>query len=106
MPVMPMALTRSSTERRHAVDVSLLNNRGERLFGHAAWFQKSREITALAKLWNAQLNRPGTGLPHPVAIAVAVIDALRAAFPMCGAGQALDFQLHQALRGKPYHLAQ
>jgi hypothetical protein len=91
---------------RHALDISLLNNRGERLLGHPARFQKGREIAALAQLRDAQLDRAGAGLPHPVAIAVAVIDALRAAFPMRGAGQILDFQLHQALRGKPHHLAQ
>ena len=49
---------------------------------------------------------PGPGLPIAVAVAVAVIDPIGAAFAMAGAGQALDFQLHQPLRGKADHLAQ
>ena len=60
----------------------------------------------LAQLRNAQLDRAGARLPHPVAIAVALIDPLGATFAMPGAGQALDLQLHQALRGKADHLAQ
>jgi len=35
-----------------------------------------------------------------------MVDPLGAAFAMRGAGQALDLQLHQTLRGKPNHLAQ
>jgi hypothetical protein len=62
------------------VDVSLLDNGGERLLGHAARFQKAREIAALAQLRDAQLDRAGARLPNPIAIAVPVIDAVRAAF--------------------------
>jgi hypothetical protein len=92
--------------RRYSLNVGLLDHRGERLLGHAARFQKGREITALAQLRDAQLDGSGAGLPNPVAIAVAVIDAVRAALPMRGASQVLDFQLHQSLRGKTDHLAQ
>src|SRR5262249_34787875 len=90
--------------RRYSLNVGLLDHRGERLLGRAARFQKGRKITALAQLRDAQLDGPGAGLPNPVAIAVAVIDAFRAALP--GASQALDLQLHQSLRGKTDHLAQ
>src|SRR5262249_43280591 len=92
--------------RRYSLNVGLLDHRGERLLGRAARFQKGRKITALAQLRDAQLDGPGAGLPNPVAIAVSVIDALRAALSMRGADQALDFQLHQSLRGKTDHLAQ
>src|SRR5947208_8924069 len=81
-----------------------MDHRGESLFGHPAWFQKSREVTALTKLRDAPLDSTSAGLPIPVSITVAVIDPVRAAFPMRGTGQAPDFELHQALRGKPYHL--
>ena len=92
--------------RRHALHVSLLDNRGERFLGHAPRFQEHREVAALAQLWDAQLDRPGAGLPDPVAVAIAVIDPVRAALAMCGTRQAFDFELHQALRGKTHHLAQ
>src|SRR5450756_150455 len=50
-------------------------------------------------------TRAGARLPDPLAISVAVVDPLRAALALRGAGQALDLLLHQALRGKPNHLA-
>src|SRR4029077_418235 len=65
-----------------------------------------REVAALAQLGDAQLDRPGARLPNPVSIAIAVIDAVGAAFAMRGTDEAFDLQLHQALRGKPHHLAQ
>src|SRR3984893_7318879 len=92
--------------RRHAVHVSVLDNRGDGFLGQAPRFQKHREVAALAQLWDAQLDRPGAGLPDPVSVAIAVIDAVRAALAVRGTGQAFDFELHQALRGKTHHLAQ
>ena len=86
--------------------VSLLDNRGEGFFGQAPRFQKHREVAALARLWDAQLDRPGAGLPDPVSVAIAVIDAVRAALAVRGTRQTFDFELHQALRGKTHHLAQ
>src|SRR5262249_23537098 len=44
--------------RRHAVHISLLDNRGEGFLGQAPRFQKHREAAALAQLWDAQLDRP------------------------------------------------
>src|ERR1700731_4887757 len=73
--------------RRHAVHVSLLDNRGEGFLGQAPRFQKHREVAALAQLWDAQLDRPGAGLPDPVSVAIAVIDAVRAALAVRGTGQ-------------------
>src|SRR5207253_7268167 len=64
---------------RHAVHISLLDNRGEGFLGQAPRLQKHREVAALAQLWDAQLDRPGAGLPDPVSVAIAVIDAVRAA---------------------------
>ena len=91
---------------RDALDVGLLDHRRERLLGHPPRLQKAGEVAALAQLRDAQLDRAGTGLPVAIAVAVAVVDALRAALAMGGAGQALDLQFHQPLRGKADHLAQ
>ncbi len=63
-------------------------------------------MPALAQLGDAQLHRAGPRLPRPVAVAIALGDPLRIALAMGGAGQTLDFQLHQALGGKADHLAQ
>jgi hypothetical protein len=51
-------------------------------------------------------HRAGAGLPDPIAVSVTVVEPLRVALAVRGAGQTLDLQLHQALRGKPNHLAQ
>src|SRR5580692_12971472 len=45
-------------------------------------------------------------LPQPVPVAVALVDPLRAALAMGGAGQPLDLQLHQALGSEADHFAQ
>ena len=91
---------------RDALDVGFLDHRGERLLGHPPRLQKAREITAAAQLGDAQLDRAGARLPNPVAVSITVIDPLSAALAVRGAGQALDLQFHQTLRGKPNHLAQ
>src|SRR2546423_5621332 len=56
---------------RHALDIGLLDHRGQRLLGQPARLEKARKIAALAQLWDAQLNRPGAGLPITLAIPVA-----------------------------------
>jgi hypothetical protein len=76
------------------MDISLLDHRRERLLGHASRFQERREVAALAQLGDAPFDRSGTRLPDPVTIAVAVIDSVRAALAMGGAGHVLDFQFH------------
>ena len=86
--------------------ISLLHHRGERLFGQAARLQEDREVAALAQLGDAQLDRAGACLPQPVPVAVALVDPLRAALAMGGAGQPLDLQLHQALGSEADHFAQ
>ena len=86
--------------------VGLLDYRGEGFLGQAPRLQEHWEVAALAQLWDAQLDRPSAGLPDPVTVAIAVIDAVRAALAVRGTGQAFDFELHQALRGKTHHLAQ
>jgi hypothetical protein len=51
--------------------VSLLDNRGEGFLGPAPRFQEHWKVAALAQLWEAQLDRPGTGLPDAVTVAIA-----------------------------------
>src|SRR3546814_8772900 len=83
-----------------------LDDRGQRLLGQAPGLQEGREVAPLAQLGNPQFDRAGTGLPVPVAVAVAMVTPFGAALAMDGAAQALDFQLHQPLGSKADHLAQ
>jgi hypothetical protein len=53
-----------------------------------------------------QLDDPGTGLPDPIAVAIALRQPVRCALAIAGAGQALHLELHQPLGGKAAHLAQ
>ena len=53
-----------------------------------------------------QLYRLGAGLPIALAISVAVGQPIRAALAVRRTSQALDLQLHQAMRGKADHLTQ
>ena len=48
---------------RDALDVGLLDHRGQRLLGHAPRLQEAGEVAALAQLGDAQLDRPGARLP-------------------------------------------
>jgi hypothetical protein len=109
-----MALTRSSTESRgvtsalsrDALDVGLLDHRGERLLGHPPRLEEAREVAALAQLGDAQLDRPGPGLPVAIAIAVTLGQTMGTLLPVRRAGQRADLQLHQPLGGKGDHIAQ
>jgi hypothetical protein len=57
---------------RDALDVGLLDDRSQGFLRHAAWLKEAREITACAKLRNAQLDCACPCLPVSVAIAVAL----------------------------------
>ena len=91
---------------RDALDVGLLDHRGQRLLGHPARLQEAREVAALAQLGDAQLHRAGPGLPVAVAVAVALGQPLGARLAVRRPGQAVHLQLHQPLGGKADHLAQ
>jgi len=108
---MPSALTSSSTERVEMPCTpgsgragprpgsGLLDHRRQRLLGDPTRLQKAWEIAALPELGDAQLDRPGTGLPDPVAIAVALCQPVRRACAIVGAGLALHLELHQPFGG-------
>ena len=90
---MPMARTRSSTERV-AMNVGLLHDRRDGLLGQPARLEKAREVAALAQLRDAQLNRASPRLPIAVAIAVSLSQAVRRALAMRRTGAAFNVQLH------------
>ena len=91
---------------RHALDIGFLDHCRQRLLAHPSRLQKAREVTAFPELRDAQLHRPGPGLPVAVAIAVAMVEPLSVPLAVPGAGQSLDFEGHQPLGGKRDHLAQ
>jgi hypothetical protein len=91
---------------RDALDVGLLNDGGERLLGHPARLEEAREIRALPEPGDAELDRAGTSLPRPLAVAIALGEPPRALLPVGRTGQLADLQLHQAPGGKADHLAQ
>src|SRR6202023_2049282 len=92
--------------RRDALDVGLLDHRRQRLLRQPARLEEARKVASFPQFWDAQFHRPGAGLPVAVAISIALRDPIGAAFAVRRAGQALDFQLHQAMRGEADHLAQ
>ena len=57
---------------RHALHIGLLNHRAQRLLGHPSRLEETRKVRALAQLRDAQLDRAGSRLPVPVAVAVAL----------------------------------
>src|SRR5579883_197118 len=90
---------------RDPLDIGLLDHRRQRLLGHAARLQETREVGALAQLGNAQLHRSGARLPVAIAVAVALRQPVRRALAMPGAGLRADLQLHQPLGGEGDHVA-
>ena len=88
------------------MDVGLLDHGGQRLLGHTARLQEAREVAALAKLRDAQLNRARARLPDAVAVAVALHEPVWRAFSESGAGEAGNLHLHQPFGGEADHLAQ
>lgn len=58
---MPMASTRSSTDRRDAL--RFLDDDGQSLLGHVARLEEPWEVASLSELRDAQLDRAGPRLP-------------------------------------------
>jgi hypothetical protein len=57
---------------RNAADVTLLNDREQRLLGAPPRLQKRREVTAAAQLGDLQFDRPRPRLPLPGPITIAM----------------------------------
>jgi hypothetical protein len=68
-------------------------------------FKEAREVAAMAQLGDARFDSASPGVPVPLAVAVALIGSLSAAFTGRGAPQRLGFQCPQAFSGKTDHLA-
>lgn len=92
--------------RRDALDIGLLDHRRQGLLGHAPRLEEAWKVAALPQLRNAQLDSPGTGLPVPVAIPVALRPACGVLLAVGRARHGADLQCHQPFGGKPDHLAQ
>ena len=88
MPAMPMRLDQLVDRAgRDALHVGFLDHRRQRLLGHPPRLQEAREVAALPELGDAQLDRPGPGLPVAIAIAVAMVGSALAALAVAGAAQ-------------------
>src|SRR5207302_6949438 len=68
--------------------------------------RERREVAAAPQLGDSQFDRTRTGLPVPLAVAIALVAPPRTAFAVPGAAQRFTLQLHHALGGKAEHLAQ
>jgi len=71
----------------------------------APGLQEAGEVAATAQLGDAQLDRPGPGLPVAITIAVALHQAVGVLLAVRRACQRADLQLHQPLGGEGDHLA-
>jgi hypothetical protein len=86
---------------RDTLNISLLDNRRQRLLGEPPRLQKAREIRALAQLRNAQLDRPGARFPHPIAVPVALRQTIRALLAQGSARPAADIELPRRAAAPP-----
>ena len=89
-----------------ALDVGLLDHRGERLLGRPTRLEEPGEVAALSELRDLQVDRAGAGLPEPVAVAVAAVGPLGASLAEGRSAAPLDVHLHHALGDVLDHLAQ
>ena len=87
------------------MDIGLLDDGGQCLFGEPSRLQETWKVAALAQLGDAQLDRPGSRLPVAIAVAVALGETVGALLAVRGASQRPDLQLHQPLGGEADHLA-
>src|SRR5581483_9554069 len=83
--------------RADAMDVGLLHDRDQRLFGPPAWLQQAGKIAAIAHAWHAERNRAHARVPLPFAVAVALPQPRRRALVPFGAQLLRHLQFHQRL---------
>src|SRR5436305_1799514 len=75
------------TPRRDAADIGLLYHRDQRLLAALTRLQEAREVAALAHLRDLQLDLPGTRIPAPRAVAVAMRRTILGALAVLRADQ-------------------
>lgn len=68
--------------------------------------QPVRKVRILAQLGDAQVDRPKASVPAPVAVPVALVDALRRPGAMRGAGEAVDVGGHDPIDDVVQEVAQ
>ena len=83
--------------------IGFLNDRRQRLLRQPPRLPGRRGSSCLPLLRDAQFHRPGERLPGPLAVAVALIEPLRAILAPGGAGQPA---FHQPRSGEADHLVQ
>lgn len=88
-----------------AVDVGLLHHGHQGLLGGPAGLEEAREVGALAQPRDGQFDPPGPGVPVPLAIAVPIDLAQRAAGALGRAGRHLGLRLHDPIGGEGQHVA-
>ena len=91
---------------RDALNIGLLDHRGQRLLDGPARFQERREVAALAQLRHLEIDSADPGLQRSVAVAVPAVDPLGRPGMKAGAARRLRFQVHQPLQGKGQHVFQ
>lgn len=82
------------------MNIGLLEHGCQRLLDRAPRLKKRGEAGAGAQARDTQLNAARTGLPVPIAVAVALRQPLAAFLAILGAGLGTDLQFHQPLGGK------
>ncbi len=90
---------------RHAMDVSFLNHRRQRLLRGSTRLQEAGKVAAPPELRDRQLDPPGARVPGPLTIAVALVEPVRRAGAHRHPRPGFDFHLHHALGGKRQHAA-
>ncbi len=90
----------------HAADPRHLHDRRQRLLAHFPRLEKRREVGALAELGDTELERAQPGVERPVAVPVAVVQAVGGALVPAGADHPFDVRLHQQLQHRFRHSTQ
>jgi hypothetical protein len=84
--------------------VGFLDDRCQGLFDGAAGFQEGRKVATCAQLRDPQFDIAGPGLPVAFPVAIALGFAFGILLAIGCAGAHANFELHQPLSGKSYHL--
>src|SRR4051794_15843029 len=86
---------------RDPAHIGLLDHRHQRLLRALARLQEAREIAALAQLGDLQLDLPGSGVPAPSPVAVAMRRSIIGpALAQLGADQLCHLGLHELARDR------
>jgi hypothetical protein len=90
---------------RDAVHVGLSDHRRQGALGRAARLRDGREVGALPELGDPEVDPSRPGVPRPLAVAVALVGAGRAAPAVAGAAQPFHLERHRPLGGVGQRLA-